>query len=201
MPTIITTDYFKVKLFIPNAVSVPDIQSPYGDDAPGNSDKLSLFIEQYERLLLVNALGVTQYNELLAHLDDTEGIWYDLINGKEYDNKAFNGLKDIIAYFVYVHFLKYESVQFSTTGLERSNAKNSTSVDPTSRLVEYWNEFVEMYQYEECFCWCFPFYPFGTSTDTSASNFVSLYKFLKDHSEDYSTTYFKFYQLANVLGI
>lgn len=203
MPTIITSSYFNGKLFVPNAIAVPDIQTSYGDDAPGNTNKLDLFIEKFERLLLVNALGNAQYQELILHMNDVTGKWHDLINGKGYDDKVFNGIKDIIAYFVYVHFLKYESVQFNTTGLERANAANSLSVDPTSRLVDYWNEFVQMYQHQDCFCWCFPFFPFGFNGDSTTSNFVSLYQYLLDHeeSEVFDVSLFKFYMRANILGI
>lgn len=204
MPTIITSDYFKDKLFIPNSVVVPDIQKA-PNQSPTNVDKLDRSIEKYERLLLVNALGIEQYNELMAHIGDSSGKWYDLINGATYDNKVYNGISDIIGYFVYVNFLKYEAVQFNTTGLERSNAANSTSVYPADRLIDYWNEFVTMYQsgLELCGCsgfnWRFPI--FWYDLYSSSSNFVSLYQFMQDKADDYDSEYFRFYEIQNTLGI
>lgn len=195
MPTIIDKSYFTGKLFIPNVVDVPDIQAGYSSEAPTNQDKLTLSIQKYERLLLVNALGITQYNELIADVEATSGKWYDMINGKTYDNKRFEGLKDIIAYFVYVNFLKYEAVQFNTTGLQRADAENATSVSPVNRMVDYWNEFVNMYQsHEECGCWWWLNY------DTNYT-FVSLYEFIKDFPDNYDCGYFNFYRIQNSLGI
>ena len=204
MPTIISASYFKDKLFIPNSVVVPDIQSP-SNGAPTNISKLDGFIEKYERLLLVNALGSTQYTELMSHLEDTTGKWYDLINGKTYDNKVYNGLKDIIGYYVYVCFLKYDHSQYNTTGIERSNAANSLSQTNTDRLIDFWNEFVVMYQsgYEPCGCsgsvWRFPF--FWYDMYGSESNLVSLYQFLSDNNSDYTIEWFRFYEIQNTLGV
>jgi hypothetical protein len=203
MPTIVTSSYFKGKLYIPNSVVVPDLQTP-PNASPNNVNKLDSSIEKYERLLLVNALGSTQYNELIRHIGDASGKWYNLINGVTYDDKVFNGLKEIIAYFVYVNFLKYEPVQFNTTGLERSNAANSTSVYNTDRLIDYWNEFVTMYQAGLDICGCgsffrFPFYWYDEYS--SSSNFVSLYQYLKDHPEDFDLQWFRYYEIQNVLGV
>lgn len=195
MPTIIDRSIFVGELFIPNTETVPDIQS----GNPSNQDKLTLAIEKYERLLLVNALGITQYNELISDIGAVNGKWYDLINGKTYDNKRFEGLKQIIAYYVYVNFLKYEGAQFTTVGLERSQAKNSVSVIPTDRLVDFWNTFVGMYQYTGD-CTCFYLYPFVLSGNYNGS-YVSLYQYLSDNSADYSTDYFRIYAIQNVLGI
>ena len=196
MPTIVNSSDFKDELFIPNASIVPDIQT----GGPSNQDKLSMFIEKYERLLLVNALGIEQYDLLMTNSGQLTGKWRDLIDGKTYDGKRYDGIKNIIVYYVYVNFLKYEEVQFNTTGLERSNAANSTSVQPVYRKVDMWNMFVEMYQLYQCGCltsfifWDFFYGEYKTS-------FVSLYQFLKDNPEDYSADYFKFYRVQNILGI
>lgn len=196
MPTIVNSSDFKDELFIPNASIVPDIQV----STPSNQDKLSRFIEKYERLLLVNALGMDQYNLLMTNIDQESGKWHDLIEGKTYDGKRFDGLKNIIVYYVYVNFLKYEEAQFSTTGLDRSNAMNATSVDPVYRKVDLWNMFVEMYQLYECGClssFIFLDFFFGEYK----TSFVSLYQFLQDNSNDYDCSYFKFYRVQNILGI
>lgn len=204
MPTIIDKSYFSGKLFIPNSVNVPDLQTP-PNASPNNMNKLDASIEKYERLLLVNALGANQYAELIDHIGDTTGKWYDLINGKVYDNKTYNGLKDIIGYYVYVNFLKYDAVQYNTTGLERSDSTNSTSVHQNDRLIDYWNEFVTMYQagLEICGCsgflWRFPFYWYDMYS--SSSNFVSLWQFLKDNPDDYDIESFRFYEIQNTWGI
>jgi hypothetical protein len=203
MPTIIDSSYFIDKLFIPNSVAVPDLQTP-PNQSPTNVSKLDRSIIKYEKELLVNALGDEQYMELILHKDDVSGKWFELINGTSYDGKVYNGLKEIIGYYVYVCFLKYEAVQFNTTGLERSNAANSTSVYPTDRLIDYWNDFVVMYQsgMELCGCgsrWMFPLS--WSDLYTSSSNFVSLYQFIRDNPDDYDVQYFRWYEIQNTLGV
>lgn len=189
MATVIDQTIFKGDLFIPNTMDTPSIKPL----TPANKSKLNIAIETYERLLLINALGVTQYTELMSHLTDTTGKWYDLINGVTYDDKRFEGIKPIIAYFVYVNFLKEDSIQYNTTGLERSDAQNSTSVNPIGRLVDYWNRFYHMYQGEHgCICY------FNNQNNTS---FVTLHKYLSDFPELYNLGFFRFYRIQNILGI
>jgi len=192
---IIDKSYFTGKLFIPNVQAVPDI---HGGTQPNNQDKLTAAIVKYERLLLINALGAEQYDLLVAVMGSVTDYvpgnkWYDLVNGKTYDNKRFDGLRDIIGYYVYVNFLKYESVQFNTTGLERAESANSTPVLAEQRVIDYWNEFVSMYQYHHG-CGCILY---GSYTP----NFVSLYQFLNENQADYSIGNFGFYQIQNILGI
>jgi len=187
---IIDKSYFTGRLFIPNVQAVPDI---HGGTQPNNQDKLTAAIVKYERLLLINALGAEQYDLLVDNYETAGNKWYDLVNGKTYDNKRFDGLRDIIGYYVYVNFLKYESVQFNTTGLERAESANSIPVLAEQRVIDYWNEFVSMYQYHHgCGCIFYGSY---------APNFVSLYQFLNENQADYSTGNFGFYQIQNILGI
>jgi len=203
MPTVLTPSYFTGKLFIPNSIGVPDIGEPYGDAVPSNTDKLANAIEKYERILLVNALGNGQYQELLLHLSDPDGKWYNLINGQAYDNKVWNGIKDVIAYYVYVNFLKYDNTQYNTTGIERVKGKNAVSVEPIYRLIDMWNEFVGLYQHTDCFCPCslFPWFYGGWFEDYGKSNFVSLYAYLEDNKDIFNVDLFRFYRTQNVLGV
>jgi hypothetical protein len=194
MPTIIDTSIFTGDLFISNSVATPDI---HGGTQPNNINKLTLAIQKYEKLLLVNALGIVQYNALIAASGDTSGKWYDLINGKEYGDKAFPGIKPIIAYNVYVNFLKHDPVQFNTTGLERSDAKNSTSVDSRGQMADYWNTFVDMYQgMPHCGCFLYWF----TDYDRKRT-YVTLEQYLRDFPDDYNFGFFQYYRTQNHLGI
>lgn len=185
---IIDKSYFTGKLFIPNVQTVPDINP----GAPTNEDKLTATIAKYERLLLVNALGIVQYNDLVAN--PAAQKWVNFVDGVDYsDTRRFEGIKPIIAYYVYVVFLKYDAVHYSTTGLERSDASNSTSVSNTERLVDYWNTFVNMYQY---YHGCGSIF-YGEYSPT----FASLYEFMYANPDDYDSSLFAVYQIQNVLGI
>lgn len=207
MPTVINKDYFKNEpLYIPNA-SDDEAPSNYGDN-PSSENKVTAAIERYEKLLLVSALGKDQYDLLMANIEATSGIWYDLLNGKTYDGNYWPGLKDpnsLIAYFVYYNYLKNDRMQYTSVGLERSMSKNAIAVNPTEKLTEVWNVFVELYGDRERYCynwltpyfieWNYPFY------EEPGKSYVSLHKYLSDFPDDYSLDYFSVYQVKNRLGL
>lgn len=208
MPAIIDYTYFQNEpLFIPNTVPVPDIQ----DGTVTATEQLDSFIDAYEKLLLVNALGIVQYNELKLNQDELSGKWHDLIEGKEYGDKVWTGLKPIIASFVFCKYAENDKSYYTGVGMERSDSKNSISVNPTEKITEIWNSFIEMYggSFESCGnYWYFPYLYFSGwnfnrwNYDNYAKNsFVSLRQFLKDFPEDYSSEFFKDYFYKNRFGI
>lgn len=202
MPTIVTTDYFKSgELFIPNSFAVPDIQ----DGAVSAQDELQAFIDKYEKLLLVGVLGIEQYNLLIANQEQTSGKWFDLINGKEYDNKVWAGLRPLIASFVYCKYLENDKSYYTTVGIERSKAKNSVSVNPTLKLTEVWNSFVEIYQGAFDCDWRYLqpiFYFEGWDLGNYRnSTYASLIDYLRAFPDDYSTDYFVGYEVKNRFGL
>ena len=202
MPTIVTTDYFKSgELFIPNSFIVPDIQ----DGAVSAQDELQSFIDKYEKLLLVGVLGIEQYNLLIANQEQTSGKWFDLINGKKYENKVWAGLRPLIASFVYCKYLENDKSYYTTVGIERSKAKNSVSVNPTLKLTEVWNSFVEMYQGAFDCDWRYLqpiFYFEGWDLGNYRnSTYASLIDYLRAFPDDYSTDYFLGYEVKNRFGL
>jgi len=201
MPTIVSpTDFQNEPLFIPNSIEVPDIQ----DNSVNAVDNLQLFIDQYERLLLVNVLGITQYNVLKENQSQSSGIWKSLIDGKEYDGKLWLGLKPLIKAYVFYNYLFNDKSYYTTVGIERSASKNSLSINPTENLVEVWNNFVEMYQglYCDFNFWQPIFYFEGWDYGRYENkSFVTLSEYLKDLPGDYSTEYFKRYEVKNRLGL
>lgn len=202
MPTILTSEYFKSgELFIPNSVEVPSIQSGSNNAI----SELNSFIEKYEKILLVDVLGIVQYNLLKTSQTQTSGIWFDLINGKEYDNKVWAGLKPLIASFVFCKYLENDKSYYTTLGIERSRAENSTSVNPTEKLVEIWNSFIEMYQGSFDCDWRYLqpiFYFEGWDLGNYGnSTYASLVEYLKAFPDSYSTDYFNRYEFKNRFGI
>lgn len=202
MPAILTSAYFKSReLFIPNSIAVPDIQ----DGSVNAVAEIDAFIEKYEKILLVDALGLAQYNLLIANRNATTGKWSDLINGKEYTNKVWLGLKPVIASFVYVKYLENDKSYYTTLGIERSQAKNSVSINPTENIVEVWNNFVEMYQgacnHEGRYLQPI-FYFEGWSFDSlNNSPYASLKEYLMDFPADYTFDTFRRYEIKNRWGL
>ena len=82
MATIIDNTYFeKGWLFIPNNKDL----NAEPTASPSAQSEIDFFIEEYERELLLNALGVTLYNELQAELPTpATQKWIDLVDGKDY---------------------------------------------------------------------------------------------------------------------
>ena len=153
MSTIIDNTYFnKGWLFIPNNKDIN--AKPIG--SPTVQSELDFFIEEYERELLLNALGVNLYNELQSELPTpSTQKWIDLIDGKDYaingKTKRWNGLKGVnmqslIAFFVYCQYLRNDNSTYLTTGISQTTARNAERSDPNVKYVKSWNKFLDQYQ-------------------------------------------------------
>lgn len=163
--------------------------------------ELEQAIDSVEYQLLLNALGVEQYEELKSQfnsngtwIDNPIQKWVDLVDGygtwKGLRYTVGSAKKSLIAHYVYYIFLLEGQVYYTTTGLQRIDASNSQTVDPTSKLVKEWNTFVIMYQGAYNICWC-----------SQSENEQSLFYYLQSRPDDYSIQYFKPYSLQNVWGI
>jgi len=218
MSNIIDVTYFeKGSLYIPNNKDV--LVSPI--DTPTNQTDLDFYITEYERYFLLNALGITLYDELQIALTDLGASaqkWQELVNGKTYTNpsgvsKRWDGLKgfnkqSVIAFFVYTEYLRNYNETFATVGVVRNDSKNATNYDATPKFIKAYRSFLEQYQSDN-----------GATTQISVNGFgsqgidwygsekttVSLYQFLIDSNELDSTAFpdfeFKFYAQQNSYGI
>lgn len=204
MPNIINTTFFTGDLFIPlaanNITTVPTMQTP------NNNTVLEALITEYEKLLLVNALGLTAYNELqtaLADLPNADHKWQDLVNGVEYDGKIWDGLgnaKSVIAYYVYCQYVEKNPDFLTAMGTAKPNSENAILVNPTQRLVNFWEVFLNKYQRNIYFGYGYdPVMFYKSTTDVNQS----LYQFLNDKKDDYTfdNSKFKFYQHKNSFGL
>lgn len=194
MPNIITYEYFNKAndLNLPLAANQPTSVSSVA--SPNNQAALTNMISEVEKDILVNALGLDNYNALqiaLSDLDNADQKWKDLVNGVEYDSKIWEGLNNdlsLIAYAVKFLFLNGNIQQNTAVGVTNVNSENASIVSPNYVLVNCWNKFISKYQGGEnrpniyshngvnVIDW------YGGSSDV----FVSLYKFLEDNKEDYN---------------
>lgn len=205
--------------FIQN-ITVPTSNSL---DVVANDNTLSQFIDRYARLLLQNALGNTLFLELDAEIvngilkEDAPQKFKDLVNGKTYtDNgktKIWKGLLftegtfkgSVLAHYVYYHWYLFQMSQMSGIGEVKGNSVNSTRVNETSKLVEVWNEFIEMYEGVSELTGLYsenngvPFYDYYSANNNQN---VSLLQFLIDNDETYPDAQLKSEQgLINHLGL
>lgn len=127
---------------------------------PDNADEITRAIDIYEPLLLRNALGVTNYNELKTQFQEDGSFkpdaldkWKDLVNGVDYefegDTYHWEGLRckdSLVACFVFVKFFEDDTFEYNTTGLHLLKSKGSDSVNPNQKSTDIWARFLKKYQ-------------------------------------------------------
>lgn len=217
MATIIDNTYFtKGWLFIP---ANKDLNAePVG--SPSAQTEIDFFIEEYERELLLNALGVTLYNELESELPTpTTQKWIDLVDGKDYTingkTKRWNGLRganmqSLIAFYVYCQYLRNDNSTYLITGIGQLEAGNAERFDPSPKFVKSWNRFLEQYQ-GKLYNYDYPTVIYNRSGMVGLDYYgsdsveVNLYQYLTDANELDDTAFpdfeFRFYETYNSFGI
>jgi hypothetical protein len=217
MAHLINSSYFdKGDLYIPNNTDVNA-----GLVGITNQTDLDFYIEEYERELLINALGIVLYEELqvaLVDLPSSNQKWIDLVDGKTYTNpsnvvKRWEGLKgankqSLVACYIYTQYLRNYNETFATTGVVRNDSKNATNYDATPKYIKAYNKFIEQYQSDNLATPRVYINQLGTrGVDWygSESATVSLYQFLTDSNLLDATSFpdftFKFYVEQNSFGI
>lgn len=210
---IIDETYFIKELRIPNTSEI-DVS---GSDAP-----FVMWIDQYARLCLQDALGSDLFIDFDS--DVTAGVldagaeqrWKNLVNGVDYTYQgkdySWKGLiftegtfkGSVLAYFVYCHWLEYQLSQQTGLGESRGEAVNSMSANSTHRYVTTWNTFVKMYQGRTTatstltYVKGVPFYDYFGDNPTG---YVSLIDFLKHNETDYPDAALKEYNYQNTFGL
>lgn len=157
MSNIIDRTYFeKGNLYIPRVVEI----TPTSGEEATPSDTLDLFISKCERDLLLKALGVTLYEELIASFDESNnqvaGKWKDLVEGKTYTDvngvkRIWEGLRgydkqSLVAFYVFKEYLRDDEINYTATGTVKPDSKNATNFSPTPKFIKAEIEFIKMYQ-------------------------------------------------------
>jgi hypothetical protein len=209
MANLINSSYFqKGDLYIPNNTDIN-----VGDVGITNQTDLDFYIVEYERELLLNALGIVLYESLqiqLAKLPfavDTDPPsletapqrWIDLVEGVTYTNpssvvKRWEGLRgankqSLVASFVYTKYLRNYNETFATTGVVRNDSKNATNYDATPKYIKAYNKFLRQYQADNLpnpITYVNRFGTNGLDWYGSEDTTVSLYQFLTDSNSEKS---------------
>ena len=209
------TYYLKGINFIPNAV---DISA--SSDSPSQESELDYFIGICERQLMLDALGVTLFNEFttaMADLPNAAQKWQDLVNGATYSlndrEYLWDGLRgynknSLVASYIFCEFLRNDESTYTTTGIAQNKAKNAHNYSYTPKYIAAWRNFIKGYQAQ---AQCDPviirdhFGIVGLDYYQNNDSIVSLYRFLTDQNELDATAFpdfiFKFYENQNSLGI
>lgn len=150
--------YFKGDLFVPMMkASVTDTS---------DTNELDSFIEEYSNQCYLKCFGYTLLSEIKSNMEndsvkeDADQKWKDLIEGEivtlsdgtkrnwkgltykinESDEKNSYGFA---ANYVYYFFERSQFVTKSTTGDQKPDAVNATSVNPGYKISIAWNKFVD----------------------------------------------------------
>ena len=198
MANLINSSYFqKGDLYIPNNTDIN-----VGDVGITNQTDLDFYIVEYERELLLNALGIVLYEEYLVALQNLNKVpkrWTDLIDGVTYTNpssvvKRWEGLRgankqSLVASFVYTKYLRNYNETFATTGVVRNDSKNATNYDATPKYIKAYNKFLRQYQADNLpnpITYVNRFGTNGLDWYGSEDTTVSLYQFLTDSNSEKS---------------
>ena len=210
MPQIVNKSYFNKQniLYIPLASEAP-LPSAV-TSTPNDGTYIDALCIEIEKTILVNALGLTTYNELqlaLADIDNPLNASYKkLVNGDEYDGKIWVGLKydlSLIANAVWIEYVIQKNTNLSAVGNSQVNVEKGTLVTPMYKIANASASFIKQYQGE------YLNEPFvnGIFVDWQGGDDsveVSLYRYLSDKKTDFPNVdlnKFKFYEQINSFGI
>lgn len=210
MPQIIDVTYFQkanelnIPLSVEMVVANPSLQTP------NTQQELTLLCQKVEKSILLNALGLTTYNELQLALADINNPLYasykKLVQGDEYDDKVWNGLNydySLIAYRILEQFLVQSNERLTGVGNTQGNPEKSVLISPKYKIANANANFIKQYQgvylHEPIIDGVFIDW-FGNQDSIN----VSLYKYLLDKAADFpdvEMAKFLIYEPQNSFGI
>jgi hypothetical protein len=212
MPQIVNKSYFNKQniLYIPLASEAP-LPSAV-TSTPNDGTYIDALCIEIEKTILVNALGLTTYNELqLAIADEFTNPLYasykKLVNGDEYDGKIWVGLKydlSLIAQAVWIEYVMQKNTNLSAVGNSQVNLEKGTLVTPMYKIANASASFIKQYQgqiLDEPIIYDNYFIDWQGCNDSVE---VSLYRYLSDKKADFPNVdlnKFKFYEQINSFGI
>jgi len=187
-------------IHIPLAVADPSA-------TPNNATELDNLCIKLEREILLNALGLSLYNEIkaIADIETADEKFKKLIQGDEYDGKIWLGLDNddsLVANYIYQEFVTQTDIRLSATGTKKVNPENATTQTPKYLIAGAHHNFIKQYQGE------YLIEPIvaGNFTDWYGCNGIekSLYGYLMDKQADFANwkpEYFRVYETKNSFGL
>lgn len=209
--SIITIEHFKQanNLYIPIATDFPVANT--SATPPNVSDAITNLIAKVEKNVLLNALGLSAYNELISVLPDIDEPenekWKKLVEGDEYDGKVWNGLQweySLLAYAVKMEFMFLNAQNLQGVGVVEAQPQNGLLMSPQFEIANLSVKFVELYQgdfmyhpivYDDFIDWA------GTRQSETEP---SLYGYLYDKRADFENidlNKFQIYKAFNSFGL
>lgn len=200
---IVDKSYFNNQNYIHIPLAVVDPSA-----VPNNATELDYLCIKLEREILLNAFGLSLYNEIKAITDidlPENAKFKKLIQGDEYDGKIWLGLDNddsLIANYIYQEFVTQTDIRLSATGAKKVNPENATNQTPKYLIAGAHQKFIKQYQGD----YLTTPYIEGNFIDWYGCNNVekSLYGYLIDKKADFTNWLpenFKIYETKNSFGI
>lgn len=202
---IVDKSYFNKQNYIHVPLAVVDPSS-----TPNNATELDYLCIKLEREILLNAFGLSLYNEIKALTEITIELpenakFKKMIQGDEYDGKLWLGLDNddsLIANYIFQQFITDTDIRLSATGAKKVNPENATTQTPKYLIAGAHQNFIKQYQSE------YLIEPIitGNFIDWYGCDSVekSLYGYLMDKQADFTNwkpENFKVYETKNSFGI
>lgn len=202
--------FIRKELFIPDSVAQPAA----GFNTPTGQAALDSEILRRETEVLVYALGQSQYATLKTFFYGTTldpaapQKWKDLVEGKVYDGKVWQGLRykigndnySFIAYYVYYHHLM-ENYSYNTrVGIAVPEAANAQTKPPVQSLCNAWNAFIYSYGSQDKCCLDSFIVWDWTGCGCEGNVHVTLGEFLSDFPDDYDSAFFSTWNFAEPIN-
>lgn len=112
-------------------------------------DKLNIFIERFEPIILEAALGYDFSKALIDGYnpgsdEETEQRWLDILDGVAFSNtsgirKKYNGLKSALAGFIFYEYMSKTHTQVTGIGVQKNKGENSVNANPAHLLADAYN--------------------------------------------------------------
>lgn len=204
-------DNFVNDLYIPLAKGT--ISGTANTETPNSRANVLELIDEVEKDVLLNSLGLDLYNELMVALIDLPSAdqkWRDLVNGVEYDGKIWEGLdnaKSLFLYAVYTLFIMENSDFLTALGVAKSNVENANLTTNATKVSYAWQKFLTKYQdgcLAEPLIYSDSGYSFTDYYGTNDNIQRSLYQYLNDNLDTWTTwdnSKFRLYEQINSFGI
>ena len=199
---IVDKSYFNNQNYIHIPLAVVDPSA-----VPNNATELDYLCIKLEREILLNAFGLSLYNEIKAitDIDSSDEKFKKLIQGDEYDGKIWLGLDNddsLIANYIYQEFVTQTNIRLSATGAKKVNAENVTTQTPKYLIAGAHQNFIKQYQGD----YLTTPYIEGNFIDWYGCDSIekSLYSYLMDKQTDFTNwkpENFKIYETKNSSGI
>jgi hypothetical protein len=180
MANLINEDYF-----------IRDINIPA--NSPGLQSKLTSWITEYQEEVLIKVLGYDLYSKFIVD-PILEQRFIDIRDGKEFEfefcgktvKRKYIGLSNIkkeslIAYYAYYFIARDNASYTASIGEVKPQGENSITANPSEKLVNAWNKFVELSGLINC-RW---FDKFDLSSYVHFDDKPSLYNFLLANKDVY----------------